>query len=54
MTLFLTGSTGYLGSYLVADVLRHFQTPLALLVRASSLEEAKKAFMDFPPTPFDF
>jgi thioester reductase-like protein len=41
MTIFITGSTGYLGSYVVSGLLRRFDDPLALLVRAKSREEAR-------------
>ena len=34
MTVFMTGSTGYLGSYVCDHLLRHTTTDLALLVRA--------------------
>jgi long-chain acyl-CoA synthetase len=40
MAIFLTGSTGYLGSYLVAGLLTHHQDSLNLLVRAKSDQEA--------------
>jgi thioester reductase-like protein len=41
MAIFLTGATGYLGSYLVAGLLREHPDALNLLVRAKSDEEAR-------------
>ena len=40
MSLFLTGGTGYLGSYALDNLLRDTDERLALLVRASSREQA--------------
>jgi thioester reductase-like protein len=40
MAIFLTGSTGYLGSYVVAGLLTAHQDKLNLLVRAKSEQEA--------------
>jgi thioester reductase-like protein len=40
MAIFLTGATGYLGSYLVSGVLTHHGDVLNLLVRAKSKPEA--------------
>jgi thioester reductase-like protein len=42
MAIFLTGSTGYLGSYLVAGLLTGHQESLNLLVRAKSDQEARE------------
>ncbi len=43
MAVFITGSTGYLGSYVVARLLEdHPEARLALLVRAASPEKAKQ------------
>jgi len=42
MAIFLTGSTGYLGSYLVAGLLTEHRDPLNLLVRAKSDQEARE------------
>jgi long-chain acyl-CoA synthetase len=42
MAIFLTGSTGYLGSYLVAGLFRGFPDRLNLLVRAKSEQEARE------------
>src|ERR1700681_4947675 len=42
MAIFVTGSTGYLGSYLVAGLLREHRDVLNLLVRANSEQEARE------------
>jgi len=42
MAIFLTGSTGYLGSYLVAGLLRGHADRLNLLVRAKTEQEARE------------
>jgi thioester reductase-like protein len=42
MPIFVTGSTGYLGSYLVAGLLREHRDSLNLLVRAKSEQEARE------------
>jgi thioester reductase-like protein len=42
MAIFLTGSTGYLGSYLVAGLLTGHRDSLNLLVRAKSDQEARE------------
>src|SRR6516165_7973046 len=55
MAILLTGSTGYLGSYLAAGLLRGYGDQLSLLVRAKSQQEARERLwqslqlhMDFP------
>jgi long-chain acyl-CoA synthetase len=42
MTIFVTGSTGYLGSYIVAGLLSEYRDTLNLLVRAKSEQEARE------------
>ena len=42
MRIFLTGSTGYLGSYLVSMLLREHDAQLTLLVRAEDIDAAEK------------
>jgi thioester reductase-like protein len=42
MAIFVTGATGYLGSYLVAGLLTGHRDPLNLLVRAKSDQEARE------------
>jgi thioester reductase-like protein len=42
MAIFLTGGTGYLGSYLAAALLTEHRDPLNLLVRAKSEREARE------------
>ena len=55
MAIFVTGSTGYLGSYLVAGLLRSYRDDLNLLVRAKTDQEARERLwhslqlhLDFP------
>jgi long-chain acyl-CoA synthetase len=55
MAIFLTGSTGYLGSYLVAGLFRGHRDSLNFLVRAKNQQEARERLwqslqlhMDFP------
>ena len=55
MAIFLTGATGYLGSYLVAGLLTNHRDKLNLLVRAKSEQEARERLwtslqlhLDFP------
>ncbi len=40
MSIFVTGSTGYIGSYVVTNLLRDHKERLALLVRAKSTQDA--------------
>jgi thioester reductase-like protein len=42
MAIFLTGATGYIGSYLAADLLRQRERKLNLLVRAADAQDAEK------------
>jgi len=42
MAILVTGSTGYLGSYLAAGLLTEYRDNLNLLVRAKSLQEARE------------
>lgn len=42
MAIFVTGSTGYLGSYIAAGLLIGYPDPLNLLVRAKSEQEARE------------
>ena len=42
MAIFVTGSTGYLGSYLMAELWREYRDRLNLLVRAKSEQEARE------------
>jgi thioester reductase-like protein len=55
VAIFLTGSTGYIGSYLAAGVLEKHREPLNLLVRARDQREAEQRLwqslqlhLDFP------
>jgi thioester reductase-like protein len=54
MAIFLTGSTGYLGSYLVAGLLRNYRDALNLLVRASSEHEACERLWQSLQLHFEF
>src|SRR5882762_8053883 len=54
MAIFVTGSTGYLGSYLVAGLLREHRDSLNLLVRASSKQEARERLWRSLQLHFDF
>jgi len=56
MAIFVTGSTGYLGSYIVAGLLAEHPDKLNLLVRAKSEQEARERLwaslqlhLSFPP-----
>ncbi len=54
MAIFVTGSTGYLGSYLVAGLLREYRDPLNLLVRAKSDQEARERLWKSLQLHFEF
>src|SRR5260221_8811532 len=54
MAIFVTGSTGYLGSYIVAGLLRDHRDPLNLLVRANSAQEAHERLWHSLQLHFDF
>jgi len=54
MAIFVTGSTGYLGSYLVAGLLRDHGDSLNLLVRANSDQEAQERLWRSLQLHFDF
>jgi len=54
MAIFLTGSTGYLGSYLVAGLLSGHPEKLNLLVRAKSEQEARARLWQSLQLHFDF
>ena len=55
MAIFLTGSTGYIGAHVAANLLERFKDPLNLLVRAQDPHEAEvrlwhalQLHLDFP------
>lgn len=55
MAIFLTGSTGYIGAHIAANLLDECDEPLSLLVRAKNAEEARERLwqslqlhMEFP------
>jgi long-chain acyl-CoA synthetase len=54
MAIFLTGATGYLGSYLVAGLFRDHRERLNLLVRAKSETEAQERLWQSLQLHFDF
>ncbi len=54
MATFLTGATGYLGSYLVAGLLTEHREPLELLVRAKSDEDARERLWQSLQLHFEF
>ena len=54
MAIFVTGSTGYLGSYLVAGLLRDHRDTLNLLVRAVSEQEARERLWRSLQLHFEF
>jgi thioester reductase-like protein len=54
MAIFVTGSTGYLGGYVVAGLLRHHRDALNLLVRANSKQEARERLWQSLQLHFDF
>jgi thioester reductase-like protein len=54
MAIFVTGSTGYLGSYLVAGLLSGHQDSLNLLVRAKSEQEARERLWQSLQLHFEF
>ncbi len=54
MAIFLTGSSGYLGSYLAAGLLREYGEPLNLLVRAKTDQEARERLWQSLQLHFDF
>jgi thioester reductase-like protein len=54
MAIFVTGSTGYLGSYLAAGFLREHHDMLNLLVRAKSEQEARERLWKSLQLHFEF
>ena len=54
MAIFVTGATGYLGSYLVAGLLRGYPDRLNLLVRAKSEQQARERLWQSLQLHFDF
>jgi len=45
-TIFLTGGTGYLGGYVVSELLKRSDRDLVLLTRARSDDEAREKLAD--------
>lgn len=54
MAIFLTGATGYIGSYLAAGLLEQHGEPLNVLVRAAGTEEARQRLWRSLQLHFDF
>jgi thioester reductase-like protein len=54
MAIFVTGSTGYLGSYLVAGLLTEHRDSLNLLVRAKTEQEARERLWTSLQLHFEF
>jgi len=54
MAIFLTGSTGYLGSYLAAGFFAGHSDSLNLLVRAKSEQEARERLWQSLKLHFEF
>jgi thioester reductase-like protein len=54
MAIFLTGATGYIGSYLAAGLLEKYGESLNLLVRAEDSEEAQRRLWRSLQLHFDF
>src|SRR5262249_55027962 len=54
MAIFLTGATGYLGSYLVAGLWRGHRDPLNLLVRAKNRQGALERLGQSLPLAMEF
>ena len=54
MAIFVTGSTGYLGGYLVAGLLQDSRDSLNLLVRAGSEQEARERLWQSLQLHFEF
>src|SRR5215472_2663645 len=54
MPTFVTGSTGYLGSYVVAGLLAGHREKLNLLVRAKTEQEARERLWTSLQLHFDF
>lgn len=54
MAIFVTGATGYIGGYIVAELLEGSATPLNLLVRARDAHEAEERLWRALQLHFDF
>jgi thioester reductase-like protein len=54
MAIFLTGGTGYIGSYLAAGLLEQHGESLNLLVRAEDAQEAQRRLWHSLQLHFDF
>src|SRR5258708_10131067 len=54
MAIFVTGSTGYLGSYLAAGLLTEHRDKLNLLIRAKTEQEARERLWASLQLHFEF
>src|SRR5947208_10154013 len=54
MAIFVTGSTGYLGSYLAAGLLTAYRDKLNLLIRAKTEQEARERLWTSLQLHFEF
>jgi thioester reductase-like protein len=54
MAIFLTGATGYIGSYLAAGLMERHGESLNVLVRAATVEEAQRRLWQSLQLHFDF
>jgi len=54
MAIFITGSTGYLGSYLVAGLFSNHRDRINLLVRAKGVQEARERLWESLQLHFEF
>jgi len=54
MSIFVTGATGFLGSYIVANLLTQHEDRLSLLIRSRSIEEAEQRLWQSLQLHFDF
>jgi thioester reductase-like protein len=54
VAIFLTGSTGYIGAHVAANLLRDYGAPLNLLVRAKTPQEAEDRLWRAMQLHFDF
>ena len=54
MAIFLTGSTGYIGAHIAANLLQNFGAPINVLVRAKDAHEAEERLWHSMQLHFDF
>ncbi len=54
MSIFITGATGYLGSYITAVLLKEYDDRVILLVRSNSIDEAQRKLWNSLQPHMDF